>query len=84
MLTNENRFNCYRFAIVTFSAIQQYQSRIAYNASLHKAFKLSSFLGVELVDKREVYTDVISVLILFFEQKLKQGVQERVIVPVGE
>ncbi|KAI9570078.1 hypothetical protein HD554DRAFT_2086681 [Boletus coccyginus] len=71
--------NCYRFAIVAFCAIEQFRSDVKHGISTHKQYKQSSILGVELVNKDQVYRDITRVLVLFFEQKLssssKGGVQ---------
>lgn len=64
--------NCYQFAIVAFSAIEEFRSNVRHNLStFHKQFKQLSFLGVKLASNEEVYKDIIRVIVLFFEQKLR-------------
>ncbi|KAI9571727.1 hypothetical protein HD554DRAFT_1813434 [Boletus coccyginus] len=62
--------NCYRFAIVAFRVIGLFRSEVSHETSTHKSFKQSVLFGMKLVDDSEVYQDIISVLVLFFEREL--------------
>jgi len=66
-----NSLNCHRFAAVTFRAIEHFRSEISYQIFTHKSFKQSTIFGMKLVDDAELYQDVVMVLVLFFEQKLR-------------